>query len=139
MRSRWLLAIVFIIAGAALPLFAAAVVPHLRAGPSYGDARSLLESGHDLVLFSAISAAPFVLLAVFAIIHLRGAVPVVMRRRLLAILITFAALIALGIWCYAPDTSPGVNFASIFFPLYAVPTAAVAYGIGRMVGAATVR
>ncbi len=139
MRSRWPLAILFIVAGLALPLLAAAVVPRLRPGISYGDAVSLIRAPRELLLFSAISSAPFLILAVFAVLHLRAAERITLRRRLFAILFTFAALVILGFWCYAPDTSPGVNFASVFFPAYAVLTAAAAYGVGRVVGSIAVR
>src|SRR5215212_5629467 len=106
-HTRWPLAIAFVATRLAPPPLAAAVTPRLRSGPSYGDAASLLASRRDLATFSTLSAAPFAALSLFTLFHLRGAGSAPLRRRLAAVLATFAVLFVLGWWSYAPDTAPG--------------------------------
>lgn len=126
MKARGPLAIVFIIAGALLPILTRWIDPN--ASPLLTDRRSL-------VLFCSLSAIPFLILAGFTWIHLRRGEPSHLRRRLIAILVAFAAIFALGFWIHMPGSSPGGNFAVFMFPIYGALLAPVAYGVGRLVTA----
>lgn len=137
-NARWILAILFLLAGLCLPLLSATVAG-LRSVPTYGDASSLLAQRRDLLTFSLICAIPFAVLAVLTLFHLRGAEPVIVRRRLAAILATFAALFVLGWWSYVPRTAPGANFATVFFPIYAAMAGPIVYALGRGVASQVIR
>ena len=129
---RRLFAIASIAAGLALPLLAYAVTPHLRRVHSYGDAASLLGDPRTLLIFSVLSATPFAVLAIVALVHLRDSGALLLRQRWSGLAAAFLALFILGWWCYAPDTAPGVNFGTVFFPLYAAVAAPIAYALGRL-------
>jgi hypothetical protein len=78
------------------------------------------------------TAAPFLLLGLFAVLHLRRAPQSLVRGRLTALLSAFIILMLLGWWCHKPAGSPGMNFGVAFFPLYAMLAAPVGYGFGRV-------
>jgi hypothetical protein len=93
------------------------------------------ESG--LLWLSLLGAAPFVIYAVFALIHL-GTAPrqgkTVTQRRRMALLLTLAAMILVSVWGHysiltARGSTAGIGF--IFLPFYVLIAMPVAYGIGR--------
>ena len=129
------LAVLFVVTGLLLPLIPRWIVPKLFPYRHYLDdtAASLIREPRWLALFSAFAVVPFLALAVFSLFHLRGAEPALLRRRRLAIIVTFVALFALGWECHLPQTSPGVNMAVLFFPFYAAIAGPMAYGLGRAV------
>ncbi len=93
------------------------------------------ESGQ--LWLSLLSAAPFVIYAVFALLHLgtaprRGAD--VTRRRRLALMLALATMIAVSVWGHyailtARGSTAGVGF--LFLPFYVGFAMAVGYGAGR--------
>lgn len=129
MKGRGPLAIGFVVAGVALPLLPRWIVPHLRPGVRYLEsASSLLADRRAFVLFSALSALPFIVLAVFTWFHLRNGD----RKRLIAVLVAFAAMFILGWLCQMPQSVAGVNFGVFVFPIYAAVLGPVAYGAARL-------
>jgi uncharacterized membrane protein len=124
MKARRPLAILFIIAGALLPVLTRWIDPH--ASPLLTDRRSL-------IIFCALSAIPFLILAIFTWLHLRRGEASHLRRRLIAILVAFVAIFALGLWIHLPKSVPGENFAVFLFPVYGALLAPIAYAVGRLV------
>lgn len=110
-RWPWLLVPAFAAPGALLPIVGLAREPAVQAW----------------------TAVPFVLLGLFAALHLRRAPQPVVRTRLIAVLGAFIMLLLLGWWCHTPEGSPGMNFGVAFFPLYGMFAAPLGYGLGRVV------
>lgn len=116
MKARVPLMITFVVTGLLLPIIA-------RWG---ADLRSL-------AIFAALGVIPFVILALFTKAHLRRGESARMRIRIGAILIAYAALIALTLFIFRRETTAGVTFAIMMLPLYGAIVAPIAYGIGRMI------
>src|SRR5688572_16182126 len=124
MKARGPLAIAFIIVGALIPVLTRWIDPN--ASPLLTDRRSL-------ILFCLLSAIPFLILAFFTWIHLRRGETSHLRRRLIAILVAFVAVFALGFWIHQPQDTPGANLGVFMFPVYGALLAPLAYGVGRLV------
>lgn len=99
----------------------------------------LFMPGDGLLALTLLGAAPFAIYAIFALIHLgtaprRGAL--VARRRGFALLLAFAAMVAVSVWGHhailtAKGSTAGIGF--IFLPFYVLFALPVAYGIGRWI------
>lgn len=99
----------------------------------------LFMPGDGLLALTLLGAAPFAIHAIFALIHLgtaprRGAL--VARRRGFALLLAFAAMVAVSAWGHhailtAKGSTAGIGF--IFLPFYVLFALPVAYGIGRWI------
>jgi hypothetical protein len=115
------------------------VVNHHRPLMAFFDGLYLRLFGPEtgLLLLSLLGVAPFLVYAVFALLHL-GTAPrqggLVVRRRRLALLVSLAAMLAVTTWGhYSILTARGstASIGFIFLPFYVLLAMPLGYGIGR--------
>lgn len=101
--------------------------------------------GDGLLMLTLLGAAPFATYAIFALFHL-GTAPrhgaLVAHRRGFALLLAFAAMVAVSVWGHyailtAKGSTAGIGF--IFLPFYVLFAMPVAYGIGRWLARRLIR
>lgn len=99
----------------------------------------LFAPGDGLLALTLLGAAPFVVYATFALIHL-GTAPrhgaAVVRCRRFGLLLALPAMVAVSVWGHlailtAKGSTAGIGF--LFLPFYVLFALPVAYGIGRWV------
>lgn len=100
----------------------------------------LFAPGYNLFLVGVLNAAPFVLLAIFILLHLGTAAqqePVIVSRRLAGV--TGALVIAVGLSAWAhigtilhPDAQGALVY--FFLPIYLLGLIPLGYACGRLVG-----
>jgi len=126
-----------ILLGLAIPAFAAITVDMLKHGQSVGQAvhqwrMHLFAPGYNLFIIAVLNAVPFVLLAVFALLHLGLAPPDAVARTRRGVAVSVAALIAIGssLWTHVttlwyPDAQGALAY--VFLPVVLAFIIPVAY------------
>ncbi len=129
-----------ILLGLALPGLASVAVDVLKHGESVGHALHqwrihLFAPGYNLFLIAVLNAAPFVVLAVFALLHLGSAAleAAALRRRKLGVLFAALAAIGLSAWTHLatlwhPDAQGALAY--VFLPIVLAAAIPVAYLLG---------
>jgi hypothetical protein len=119
---------------------------HVPLAAAWQDFRlHLFAPGYNLFLVAVGNAAPFVVLALFLLLHLGTAPPrgrVVVGRRMAGVLGAWLTAFALSIWMHLsltlhPDAQGGI--ALLFLPFSVLLLLPVGYGCGRLIGRLAVR
>ena len=105
----------------------------------------LFAPGYNLFLIGVLSAAPFVLLAVFLLLHLGTAAqqpPVIVKRRLAGVIGAVLIAVGLSTWVQIavvvhPDAQGALTY--FFLPIYLVGLIPLGYALGRLAGQFLVR
>jgi hypothetical protein len=105
----------------------------------------LIAPGYNLFLVAVLNAIPFVVLAVFLLLHLGTAAPhgrTVVSRRFAGVLGAWGTSFGLSLWMHLsltlhPDAQGAL--ALFFLPLYALVLMPVGYGCGRLIAGVAVR
>jgi hypothetical protein len=130
----------YILLGLSIPGLSTIVVDVLKHGQSLGQAFHqwrihLFAPGYNLFLIAAMNSVPFVLLAVFALLHLglAGPDPAGLIRRKWGVLIAGLTAVGLSVWTHVmtlwyPDAQGALAY--VFLPFVLAAVIPVAYLIG---------
>lgn len=100
----------------------------------------LFAPGYNFFLIGVLNALPFVLLAVFILLHLGTAAatePVIVSRRLAGVIGAMAVAIGLSTWAHlATVLHPDAQGALVYFflPIYLLGLIPLGYAVGRLAG-----
>jgi hypothetical protein len=139
-----------ILLGFALPLSATIGIDLVKHHQSFGQAFQqlrlhLFAPGYNLFLIAAMNALPFVLFAVFTLLHL-GLAPLedqpLAAWRRLGILVAALGLVGLSTWTHVmtlwyPDAQGALAY--FFLPFWQIILMPLSYTVGRLVGAWLIR
>jgi hypothetical protein len=134
-----------ILLGLGIPWLSMVAVDLLKHGQSIGQALHqwrlhLFAPGYNLFLVGLLNAIPFVLFAVFTLLHLGLTSPgnsPVARRRAAAVAVTGLMLTAFSLWTHImtlwhPDAQGALAY--VFLPIVLIGLIPVAYALGRGLG-----
>jgi len=139
-----------ILLGLTLPLLATAGVDMVKHHQSFEQAfhqlrLHLFAPGYNLFLIAVMNAVPFILFAVFSLLHL-GLAPAQNQqlngRRRAGILMATLGLLGLGIWTHVmtlwyPDAQGALAY--LFLPFWQILLMPLAYAGGRLLGLLLIR